>query len=394
VRGFSRRTRFDVAFYLPRITPLLTGAPSVGGAETQIYMLVSALALQGLRVCVIVFDAPGTVLPTSIGEAAVCVRPPYRIHERFGRLRELTAVRRALSVTNARVVVTRTAGPDVGVVAVFAKLGRRRFVYSSANVSDFELRLTDPKRRNQLLFWIGIRLADKIIVQTREQVALCRERYGRASTLIKSIAEPAPQTNADPEAFLWIGRVVSYKRPLDFVELARSVPEARFWMVAMPNGSEDPRLSPLGATLEAKARQVPNLEFVTPLPRDELMSLVERSVAIVNTADYEGMPNVFLEGWARGVPALALALDPDGAIERHQIGAFARGSLERLQEQSRELWNTRKNRADLSARCRSYVDEHHGAAVVASRWREELEAWRYASAESPGESGLQREGAG
>jgi glycosyltransferase involved in cell wall biosynthesis len=366
-------TRFDVAFYLPRIAPLLAGAPSVGGAETQISLLAPALARQGLRVCLIVFDTPGASLPSSLGEAAVRLRPPYRIHERFGRLRELAAVRRALADTGARVVVTRTAGPDVGVVAVFAKLGRRRFVYSSANVRDFDLRLTDPKRRNQLLFRLGIRLADEIIVQTREQVALCSERYGRASRMIRSIAEPAPETSADPEAFLWVGRIVPYKRPLEFIELARSLPEARFWMVVMPSGWGHSERSPLRATLEARAREVPNLEIMSARPREQLLRLVERAVAIVNTADHEGMPNVFLEGWARGVPSLALMLDPDGAIERHRIGAFAAGSVERLQELARELWHRRGDRADLSARCRRYIDEHHAPDAVASQWREALE---------------------
>lgn len=366
--------RFDVAFYLPRITPLLTGAPSVGGAETQIALLAPALARLGLKVCLIVFDSPGESLPSSLGEAVVCVRPPYLIHERFGRLRELAAVYRALAHARARVVVTRTAGPDVGVVAVFAKLGRRRFVYSSANVRDFDLRLTDPKRRNQLLFRLGIRLADQIIVQTREQVALCSESYGRTPRLIESIAEPAPNNAAAPEAFLWVGRVVPYKRPLDFIELARSLPEARFRMVTMPSGWGKSERSSLQEAIEARAHDVPNLELMSPRPRDELLQLVEHAVAVVNTADHEGMPNVFLEGWARGVPSLALVLDPDGAIERHQIGGFAQGSTERLRELARELWQSRGDRADLSARCRRYIDEHHAPDVVASRWREALEA--------------------
>jgi glycosyltransferase involved in cell wall biosynthesis len=368
-----RAHAFDVAFYLPRIGPLLTGAPAVGGAETQISLLAPALAQQGVRVCVIVFDAPGTAMPATIGEAVVCVRPPYVTRARFGRLREAARIRRALADADARVVVTRTAGPDVGVAALFTKLARRRFVYSSANVRDFDLRLTDPKRRNQLLFRLGVRLADQIVVQTREQVALCSERYGRAAALIKSIAEPAPETKADPEAFLWIGRIIDYKRPLEFVELARSLPEARFWMVAMPSGWERAEDASLQALLEAHAQQLPNLELLAPMPRAELMGLVDRAVAIVNTAEYEGMPNVFLEGWARGVPALALMLDPDGAIERRGIGAFAGGSTGRLRELARELWDARSDRAALSARCRRYIEDHHAPTAVASRWRKALE---------------------
>ena len=62
--------------------------------------------------------------------------------------------------------------------------------------------------------------------------------------LIRSIAEPASQRDHAPEAFLWIGRLVWYKRPPAFVELARALPEAKFWMVGVPavHGRESPDL--------------------------------------------------------------------------------------------------------------------------------------------------------
>ena len=182
--------------------------------------------------------------------------------------------------------------------------------------------------------------------------------------MIKSVAEPAAPRVREPEAFLWIGRTDWYKRPEAYVELARALPEARFRMVAMPmNDAGAAR-----AALEREASALPNLELLSPRPRAELMQLVDEAVAIVNTSDYEGMPNVFLEGWARGVPALALTHDPDGVIAREGLGAFAAGSPTDLAELASDLWEKRNDQAALSERCTGYVEREHSSEAVVERW--------------------------
>jgi hypothetical protein len=93
---------------------------------------------------------------------------------------------------------------------------------------------------------------------------------------------------------------------------------------------------------------------------------------VVNTADFEGMPNTFLEGWARGVPALALTYDPSDVIDGHELGAFAHGSSERFVEQTRLLWEGRGDQAELARRCRQYIDRHHSPESVSERWEKAL----------------------
>jgi glycosyltransferase involved in cell wall biosynthesis len=395
--------RYDVAFYVPWIGPLLAGSArsTTGGAETQVFLLARALADRGSRVCLVVFDLPGITIPSSLDGVAVSVRPPYQAHEPFGKLRETASLRKAVVDVDAEVLVTRAAGPDVGLAGLVAKLAGRRFVYSSANVSDFavgadaglpglltkfsgrrvghssaktpefDFSRLSPKLRDRALFRLGIRLADEIVVQTTEQVRLCQESFGRSSVLIKSIAEPAAQRSHDPEAFLWIGRLVRHKRPLEFVELARSLPEAKFWMVAVP-APRAQGAQTLATALDRSAAKVHNLELLAARPRRELMDLIDRAVAVVNTADFEGMPNIFLEGWARGVPALALAHDPDEVIERHNLGGYACGSSERLVELAGRLWEERRDQTGVAARCRQYIVEHHSADAVSARWQEAL----------------------
>jgi glycosyltransferase involved in cell wall biosynthesis len=184
--------------------------------------------------------------------------------------------------------------------------------------------------------------------------------------MIKSIGEPAEAQLSRPEAFLWIGWLHPYKRPLEFVELARAVPEARFWMVGVPESGEQGR--ELAAAVARAAETVPNLTLLAPRPRSEIGSLIDRAVAVVSTSLTEGMPNVFLEAWARGVPALALAHDPDGVLERERLGGCAHGSPNRMVELAREVWESREERHEQSARCRAYVASEHSLEHVADGW--------------------------
>ena len=368
----ARRNRYDVSFYVPAVGPLLASADAgaTGGAETQIYLVARALADRGVRVCLLVFELAGVPLPREVGGVAVRVRRPYQARRRFGRLRETAALMSAIFGSGAGVIVTRSAGPHVGLAAVAAKLSGRRFVFSSSNIADFDPDRVLLGRVNHALFRLGIRLADRIVVQTVEQMRMCEESFHRKPALIKSIAQPAEQRIREPEAFLWIARLVWYKRPLEYIELARSMPDAKFRMVGVrvPLANEDELIH----EVERAAAEVPNLELLAPRPRPQLLELVDAAVAIVNTADFEGMPNIFLEGWARGIPALALTYDPDGVIESHDVGWCAHGSKEGFAKLARTAWDQRSDQREIAERCRAYVRHEHSTSAVAARWQDAL----------------------
>jgi glycosyltransferase involved in cell wall biosynthesis len=366
VRG--GRNRYDVVFYVPWIGPLLAQRPglSTGGAETQVFLLSRALARLGLRVCLFAFEIPGVHTPSAVDGVDVALRPPYKSRQRLlGKVRETVNIHAALASVQAEAVVTRSAGPHVGLLGVFSR--DQRFVFSSASPLDFDFIRIAPKHRDRVLFALGMRLADEIVVQTEEQLESCRHRLGRTPVLIRSICEPADVGTATPDAFLWVGRYNAYKRPLEYVELARALPEAHFRMVAS-SATLTPEAAETKRRVEEAANVLPNLELLHSLPRAELMGLVERAVAVVSTSEFEGTSNALLEAWARGVPALVFSYDSDGVVERHDLGHVAGGSRPLLVEQAREVWAKRFERSELSSRCREYVEEHHAPEPIAERW--------------------------
>jgi hypothetical protein len=152
--------------------------------------------------------------------------------------------------------------------------------------------------------------------------------------------------------------------------------------MVVPTLSTRPDLD-LSADVASATRELPNLTILPSRGRNDLLELVERAVAIVNTSEFEGMPNMFLEGWARGVPALALSHDPDGVIERHSLGIFAHGSWHELVAGARALWSGRFDQRELAHRCRRYVADAHAEDKVCEQWVTALGLRPTASERSP-----------
>ena len=353
--------RHDVAIYTPEAASYYDAAATAGagGAERQTVLLARALADRGLRVAHVV------------GPVAEPVETPVTLVRRplAEGLRARSAdVWRSLGEADAAVQVIRRAQGTLGVAGLWARTHRRGLVFAGANDSDFTGgAFSGPRDPRRLMFETGLRMVDAVVVQTRDQLGIAREHFPRLPepVQINSFVEPAPAAGAPGEAFLWVSRLADYKRPLLYADLAAALPEARFWMIA--TAVEADWHQQTLAELRRRAAELPNLELLDQRPHAELQALIGRAVAMVNTSSFEGMPNTWLEGWARGVPALTLSFDPDGRIADNGLGVAAAGSWEDFVAGARAMWQRREDRSGLGPAVRAYVADAHGAQV-ADRW--------------------------
>jgi glycosyltransferase involved in cell wall biosynthesis len=370
--------RNDIAIYAPFAFAYYEdpiqggGAPhGGGGGELQTTLLARELARRGLRVAHILHPIKRPASPAPPVEI-VQRMPDVPRRDPIGKLVEALRMWRGLAAADARLYLFRGGGAQLMIGACFCLLRRRRLVLSASNDLDF-VRRTDRGRLGQAVYRVALRRARCVVVQTRQQLELARRELadGARVELISSFAEPAdglPRAT-EPEAFLWVGRLVDYKLPLRYVELARAIPEARFRMIT-PTTLETPDV--LSKQLAEAADELPNLELLPRQWRETVLELVSRSTAVVVTSRYEGMPNVFLEAWARGAPVISLHFDPDGKIANEGLGLFAAGSWREFVEGARSLWRDPQLRREIGARARDYVAREHSPGAVGDRWAEAL----------------------
>lgn len=362
--------RPHVCFVAPHAWPVLAGEPRfgvVGGAEVQQSALARGLAARGYPVSMICLDYGQ---PPRVELDGVTVHRAFRAEEGVPVLRfahpRLTAMWRALRAADAQVYYYRSAAMWVGVMAEFCRRHGRRSIYAGASDMDFAPRHGGQIRyaRDRWLFRRGLAAVDRIVVQNEAQLASCRAHLGREAVLIPSCYElPAGRgagkaSRHAADRVLWVGTVHENKRPHLLLELARRLPRRRFVMIGGPSGGRD---NPFFDSVRREAEALRNVEFTGFLPLPEVERWFERARLLVLTSTYEGMPNVFLQAWARGVPTVSTV---DVGTPANVVALDA-GALER--EVERLLADAGRWEA-ASALARSHFERTHSSTQVLARY--------------------------
>ena len=342
----------------------------VGGAEVQQSILARGLAAAGYRVSMICLDFGQ---PHRVSVDGVTVHKTYGSDEGLPVLRflhpRLTRMWRALREVDADLYYQRTSDMLTAVVAEFCRRKGKRSIYAAASDVDFiPGRQQIRYRRDVRLFEYGLRGVDHVVVQNADQQRNCRLHYGRDSTLIPSCYElPADARPGKGEAVLWVGNIRGYKRPELCLEIARRLPQRKFVMVGGGGGDSDGHASGF-ESLRASALATPNVEFTGFLPLNRVEQRFDGARVVLNTSRYEGMPNTFLQAWARGVPTVSF-VDIGARLEGEPVACVVRDGAEAAAEIERLLGDP-AHWQRVSARCRKYFERTHSSTDVLGRYRQ------------------------
>jgi glycosyltransferase involved in cell wall biosynthesis len=348
-----------VCFVAPHAWPVFSRDPHiqvVGGAEVQQSILARLFAAQGYPVSMVCLDYGQ---PDRSRIDGVTVHKAFPPHAGVPVLRflhpRLTSMWRALRAVDAQIYYCRSSSMWLWLVTEFCRRHGKRSVYAGASDKDFSPDLGGQLRyaRDRWLFRRGLAAVDRIVVQNEAQRASCRTTYGREAIVIRSCYE-LPQTQpALRDRVLWVGMLHENKRPELFLQLAERLPHRRFVVIGGPRQGAQAFFE----RIRSRASRLPNVELTGFLPLAQVEPWFDRARVLVNTSLYEGMPNTFLQAWARGVPTVA-TVDVGAPVHRVAAG---------VEELAREVEAAFDNAA-LGARCREYFARNHSPAEVLERY--------------------------
>jgi glycosyltransferase involved in cell wall biosynthesis len=357
-----------VCFVAPYAWPVLSRDPAikvVGGAEVQQAILARLLARAGYRVSMICCDYGQ---PDRAVVDGVTVHKTFRPDEGVPLLRfvhpRLTRMWRAMREADADVYYQRSSAIWTGVVAAFCRRHGKASIYAGASDRDFVVGEEQIRfARDRWIYRRGLAAVDAIVAQNRVQVETCRKYHGREAVLIQSCYEPPGQTRSDTnDRVLWVGTVHDQKRPELLLEMARRLPHRRFVMIGGPKVGDRKYFD--GVRREAEA--IPNVEFTGFLPLAEVEPWFDRARVLVCTSVFEGMPNVFLQAWARGVPVVSSV---DVGVPMNRVF----GDIDEAVQQIEVLFESEADWADASARAREYFHATHSPDQVLRQYGALLE---------------------
>ncbi len=341
------------------------GDGQIGGVERQTALLARWLAARGHRVSMVTWDhgQPDGIDVDGVRVYKACRRSDGWPILRFAYPRWSSLVA-ALGRADADVYYQNVIDGVTGQVALWCRAKRRRFVYSASSDSDCDARLPLlDTLRERVLFRAGLRLADRIIVQTGRQQAMLSRNFDRRSTVIPLAAPDEACADGGGDAggdrVAWVGRVCEVKRPDRLLDLADACPEFQFDLIGPEDGS------PYAAAVMARARATPNVTVHGGVEHAALAGHFRRSACLCCTSAIEGFPNTFLEAWSFGVPVLS-TFDPDGVLERHRLGWFA-ADVADLPALLRTLMREASLRRQAGSAAREHFLTHHTIDAVLPR---------------------------
>jgi len=351
----------SVCFVAPHAWPALSGdprIPEIGGAEVQQAILARLFAARGHRVSMICLDH-GQPQRAALG--GITVHKAFRREAGLPVLRflhpRLSSMWQALREADADLYYYRSSSMWLGVLTEFCRRHGKRSVYAGASDKDFAPDIGNQLRyaRDRWLYRRGLGAVDAIVAQNEAQRASCRATYGRDAVVIPSCyLLPETRTAAPAECVLWVGMIHENKRPELLLELAARLPQRRFVAIGGPRAGARAYFE----RVRERAKAFPNLELKGFLPLAQAEPWFDRARVLVNTSSYEGMPNTFLQAWARGVPTVA-TVDVGPTRFARDIDALAE-EVERLFDEA--PWQ------QASKTVREYFGRNHSSAEVLERY--------------------------
>jgi glycosyltransferase involved in cell wall biosynthesis len=283
-------------------------------------------------------------------------------HLRWGQTGDSKSIYDQLRRISPDVILQMQAGAYLGAGAFYAKRQNIPLVWYIA--SDRDLEANPPvgtespfKLLDQTLFKYGIRNADYIIAQTKFQERTLLTNLKRRAVAVVHNFHPVPDKIEKLEAPLivsWIANLKPLKRPLLFAKLAEAFKhrtDLSFVMAGRSDNSDESRQA------IDNLERLPNGRYLGELQLDEVNKLLESSHLLINTSEYEGFPNIFIQAWLRGVPTLSINVDPDDLMLTHSIGKMS-GCFDGLIDDVKEFSTNSELRISSGKRARDFSSKN------------------------------------
>jgi glycosyltransferase involved in cell wall biosynthesis len=151
---------------------------------------------------------------------------------------------------------------------------------------------------------------------------------------------------------VWIGSAREVKRLELFINLAKDNSEEKSLVFVIIGRLED---SEYGKSLKEMIDRLENIVYLGERANDFINDYLGDCFALINTSISEGFSNTFIQAWLKGVPVISLNADPDGIIERYNLGFCCAGNIHKIKYYLYKIINDSKLYLKISYNCFLYA---------------------------------------
>jgi glycosyltransferase involved in cell wall biosynthesis len=348
---------------------------TAGGGELQIALLAKALALKGNEVVIVdPYANEGFMTPEGIrlinipnwnkglrGIRLILNRIPslYKIlrdqnaNFYYIRMRSFLHLIIYLAAKKNNAKLIQAIAQDIDVLSLREQL-RYEFESNSNLPKLFLVNLPSFLVSNFLL-----KKSDYVLVQHSGQNLNIKKIKGKVSVFPNIIDFSYLNSHKQPSQnyVIHVGTLTVFKGAENLYKLILTLNSNTQIIVV---GKPDDRKSKI---LFDKLRNIPNVIVKGSLDHTSTLKLISNAKALINTSNYEGFPNIFLEAWASGVPVISLKVNPGNVINEYSLGICCEGDLNKM----KTYIETCGTSSIDNARLISYVKEFHDFSTAIDR---------------------------
>ena len=221
------------------------------------------------------------------------------------------------------------------------------------------------------IYLYGFYCADLILAQNSYQQKQFKNNLCLESTVLLSGHEVPDFMHNDglsletkKPVILYVGILGERKQCDLFVQLAEECADLSCEFVMAGYGEELFEIRKQNAD-----KRLANFRFLGPVTFEESNRLISQAFVVVNCSKQgrEGLPNVFIQSWLRGVPVLSLNTNPDGVLDGETYGICANGDFERMCSELRRLLNNPEKKNILGCNTYKYAKKIYSIENVVDK---------------------------
>ena len=339
-----------------------------GGAQRQQYLISQELVARGHNVSAIVGDFGQNQVEHRDGVELI-KGAPRDVNGPISTIKHVYSLWKSMKYAGADIYLVRGTPRLTIVTHLLTRTLGARFVFRLANDSDVDHGYLRSRYPNPVvkLYNTTIDRADCVVTQTTSQQSKLKSRGIEAMQVPNGYDMPPDSDIVDHQRrtdIVWVGSSdPDQKCPGRFIGLAKRLPNLKFTMISKPLSDQKSAHEQLRTT----ARSVDNLDFLGAVSPDDVHKYYQRAAMLINTSDYEGFPNTYLEAWRYATPVISLTFDVDKLLSRG-IGGVRVGSMDSLVETVDRLYRTPAVRSRLGSSGRSQLEHKYSLERVTDEY--------------------------
>jgi len=326
------------------------GQVKQAGGQTRIYNLARAFAkVPGYQVFCITgdFGQPDQIVKENVTLIKAPIDNPLA----------LVQVIQTLISVKSDLILDFCASPRLGLYYLLKKILGSKYIFFTGSDNDVNGGYKTVENRVYDYFYrLGLKHADAIIAQVHLHYELLGRKWQLDSHLVLSpYLDIRPKKAVAKEIILWVGRAAFYKRPELFIALAAMYPREKFVMICNKSSYDKGFMTNIGKRISS----VPNLEFHEYVAYPQMEHFYRQAKLLINTSDFEGFPNTFIEAAVCATPVLSLNSDPNNMFSVHGCGYQCNGNFDHLKENLTKMLGDKTLLMEQGKRIFDYAYQFH-----------------------------------